>query len=131
MNEKVEQALVKVKEEGSKKEFEYRGYKCLVYRHPEIGHLCGYVQIPKGHEYYGNRDYDSIPVDCHGGLTFSAEKDDGSWYIGFDCAHAGDLCPLMEAKWSTSTNYAYVDEDYRDMEYVIKECKKIVDQLKK
>ena len=29
------------------------GYRCVIMRHPEIGHLCGYVGIPKNHPLYG------------------------------------------------------------------------------
>ena len=33
-------------------------------------HPCAYVEIPKGHPYYG-LDYEKIKVSCHGGLTYS------------------------------------------------------------
>lgn len=48
----------------------------------------GYVKLPKGHKYYGVH-YDDIPVDVHGGLTYS-EEEDGFWVVGFDTAHGGD-----------------------------------------
>ena len=55
----------------------------------------GYVRIPDGHPYY-EKTYDDIPVDVHGGLTFSDHIfedgkyfSDGYW-IGFDTAHYGD-----------------------------------------
>lgn len=54
-------------------------------------------------------DYDSIPVEVHGGLTFSSRAEDCKtwaeipiecrkdfWIIGFDRMHAGDnmiTCP--------------------------------------
>lgn len=38
----------------------------------------------------------SVVVNCHGGLTYANKKDDGWWYFGFDCAHAGDLVPAMQ-----------------------------------
>lgn len=58
----------------------------------------GYVALPKGHPWYG-MDYNEIPVDIHGGLTFSQlasnwaedhDFDPESWVIGFDTAHYGD-----------------------------------------
>lgn len=48
----------------------------------------GYVHLPKGHKWYGV-DYDDIPVDIHGGLTYAREEDD-HWVIGFDTAHYQD-----------------------------------------
>ena len=55
----------------------------------------GYVRIPEGHPYY-EKTYDDIPVDVHGGLTFSdhifednKHFSDGYW-VGFDTAHYGD-----------------------------------------
>ena len=86
----------------------YLGYKWMVAR-MEIGHLCGYVRLWEGHpleilwktqEY----PYNSIDVDCHGGLTFSeklTKKDiiagftPGYW-IGWDYAHVGDEMILPE-----------------------------------
>lgn len=76
----------------------------------------GYACLPKGHKYFGV-DYDNIPVDIHGGLTFSSKSEKcewpelpeecraDHWIVGFDCAHYGDTpssCPKsyveMEAK---------------------------------
>ena len=62
----------------------------------------GYVVIFKGHPMYG-KHYDEVPVDVHGGLTFSEsvnsligdfpelteEMKDG-WVFGFDTAHYND-----------------------------------------
>jgi len=67
----------------------------------------GYVVIFKGHPMYG-KHYDEVPVDVHGGLTFSEsvnsvigdfpelteEMKDG-WVFGFDTAH---YCDDME-RW--------------------------------
>lgn len=56
--------------------------------------FCVYLGIATGHPLAGF-DYDSMPLDCHGGLTFAAEGDDkylpkGFYYYGWDYAHAGD-----------------------------------------
>ncbi len=93
-------------DEPHRDEFEHAGLKCLILRHYELGHLCGYVAVPKGHPCYG-KDYDHIPYDdlfpirVHGGLTFSREGNGdtwpkGYWWLGFDCAHAWDIVPYME-----------------------------------
>lgn len=62
----------------------------------------GYVLIPEGHKYYGIH-YNDIPVDVHGGLTFSELITENSnrqfniqpdelncWMVGFDTCHFGD-----------------------------------------
>lgn len=68
-----------------------------------IGWGNGYVLLPEGHEYHG-KDYDDIPVEVHGGLTFATkvtkemlehwdqldESDLGKWMVGWDSAHYGD-----------------------------------------
>lgn len=42
---------------------EATGYSCLITRHPNMGHLCGYVGITKDHPLYG-KDYKfKIPVN--------------------------------------------------------------------
>jgi hypothetical protein len=69
--------------------FEGIVYKVLMNPH---GFRCGYVRVPEGHPWYG-KSYSDIDVDVHGGLTFSDFSEtlgDGFW-VGFDCAHAGDF----------------------------------------
>lgn len=93
------------------------GYEYLIIslgRHP-----CGYVCLDKDDIYYG-KHYNDIPIDCHGGLTFSEDyitfldyfekykcmtrqsiKD--KWIIGWDYAHYGDYSPFDRSgkKWTT------------------------------
>lgn len=58
--------------------------------HDNHGYRCGYVRVPVGHPWHG-LDCVDMPANAHGGLTFhSPDADDGSWWLGFDCAHAGD-----------------------------------------
>lgn len=102
-------------------EFEYRGYKCFIMV-MSGGYLNGYVLITKNHPAYMKRYYE-LDIDCHGGLSFSdfashKNLDDG-WFIGFDCAHAGDLVP----------NFSNSPGVWRDEEYVTNELKSIVEQL--
>lgn len=137
----------KIAKEGNKKEFVYKGYKCLIFRNPDMQFLCGYVELPKGHRYY-KKLYDNIPIKVHGGLTFSGDgmrypdfiQQKDKWYIGFDCAHAWDLLPTYHRDELTNTMLksmtgileGYSDErgnTYKDMEFCTKECKKIVNQL--
>lgn len=60
----------------------------------------GYVVIFKGHPMYG-KSYSEVPIDIHGGLTFSkhineidwpeiTEEMKGGWVFGFDTAHYSD-----------------------------------------
>ena len=51
-----------------------------------LGHYCGYVQVEFVTNYMELMD-DGVRV--HGGLTYGV--DDAGW-VGFDCAHAGDVC---------------------------------------
>ena len=61
-----------------------------------IGWGNGYVCIPPGHPYH-NRDYDEIPVNVHGGLTYGQQRCPGQnnippeyYVVGFDTAHSRD-----------------------------------------
>lgn len=138
--------------------FEHAGLQCIVHRQ-DLGHLCGYVQVPDGHPLHGKGYYDPVPeslrplldevmrgpvgkrslvsilcanlenggridllLDVHGGLTFSGPLRDevGHWF-GFDCAHAGDLSPGL--------NSLIDDGEYRDIEYVRAECRRLAEQL--
>ena len=65
-------------------------------------------------------------VDVHGGLTWSDAGDDeleGLWVFGFDCAHAGDLCP------EAAKRYSSFDGIYRDFDYVKAESESLARQL--
>ena len=80
---------------------EVSGYKCRIRRNATTGTLCGSVGIPKEHRFWGvsyeesNVELSEIEVDVHGGLTYSAEGDDGWWYFGFDTNHADDFAPKI------------------------------------
>lgn len=133
----VERAELKelIKREGNLKEFVHNGFNCKIVRvHPEsTGHLCGYVKIPISHKLYG-MSYDDIEilydyeVPSHAGLTFSGSiKEEGYW-IGFDCAHAGDLLPCSHGGYfEMSIMHGDV---YRDMEFVEARLKELVDFIK-
>lgn len=87
------------------------GLDCMINRGPS-GALCGYVGVPPSHPWHGLK-YDAVDFDItvHGGLTYSnACQEDGEichipeegrehdiWWFGFDCAHAMDVAPRMDA----------------------------------
>jgi hypothetical protein len=115
------------------------GLPCLVVRGP-VGALCGYVGVSEGHPAF-RKEYGSVDVECHGGLTFSdfcADAEDESshichvpapgepdhvWWFGFDCAHCWDLSPTM-------AKFASHDAQYRSMSYVRGQCRELARQLK-
>ncbi|MEK9810388.1 MAG: hypothetical protein VW362_08065 [Candidatus Nanopelagicales bacterium] len=113
-----------------------------IHEHPTGGHLCGYIGVTPGHPWYG-KDYEEIGADVHGGLTFAQHErrdqrfnwdterwleidsepyphDTGMdvWWVGFDCAHLGDLSP----RWPE------VGGVYRDEAYVRNELASLVRQ---
>ncbi|MEM7621479.1 MAG: hypothetical protein AAF228_13715 [Pseudomonadota bacterium] len=79
---------------------EETGLECLIIRNI-VGALCGYVGVDKNHPAYKVDAFDwSNPslenIDVHWGLTFSGFLDRSNtelWFLGFDCAHSGDLAP--------------------------------------
>ena len=114
------------------------GLPCLAVRHTSCGHWCGYVGVVKDHPYF-QKDYNDCDVDVHGGLTFASlcdhkEKpetgvchipepgeDDHVWWLGFDCAHLGDLCPAYD--------YTHNYSSYKDLGYVKYQCEQLARQL--
>lgn len=119
------------------------GLPCLVVRGPH-GSWCGYVGVLEAHPLYG-KDYDTLDVSVHGGLTFSdkcapSEKEergichvpspgesDQVWWFGFDCAHAGDISPGYAHHLHGS---AFKYGEYRDIRYVKDEVANLARQLK-
>lgn len=99
------------------------GFTCEIKRQGELGHLCGYVTLPKGHKFNGLH-YDEIPVSVHGGLTYANNLENGEWVIGFDCAHSGDLIPSFfneKIQWKGT---------YKNIDFVKKEISKLIKQIK-
>jgi len=68
-----------------------------------------------------------LAVDVHGGLTFASDSikdtpEQGLWWFGFDCSHAGDISPNYDFG-------PFPGDVYRIAEYVKKECESLADQL--
>jgi hypothetical protein len=105
--------------EGDWKEWRsVTGFPCLIIRNFS-GSLCGYVGLPWSHRYF-RKDEDSFDLSVHGGITYASHGHPRAlnspfyfrpyalssrrsnerldiWWLGFDCAHCGDLIPGMEA----------------------------------
>lgn len=134
------------------------GLKCLILRQQQLGHLCGYVRPPhklaKRLRAYGRLRYGTFMgkmrrklayehpmvkrVRVHGGLTYCGSRLDGKGHghtwIGFDCAHAGDLVPFMHelTKDWQSAHYGsrFSSPDvYRNLAYVKEECTRLAAQI--
>lgn len=111
-------------------EGEHAGFQWAV-THNGIGFRCGYVRVPAGHPWHG-QDYSDVPADAHGGLTFAqadvpcdAPGPDDAWWLGFDCAHAGDAAdPALPAAYLREWDYGIV----RTQEYVESWCHRLCEQ---
>lgn len=110
---------------------------CLIVRN-DLGALCGYVGVPKGHRFYEVEEND-VPyedIHVHGGLTYSNHcqghichepepgRPDDVWWLGFDCAHHNDLVPGMDRAWAIGRGHIY-----RDLNYVKEQCANLAQQL--
>lgn len=68
----------------------------------------------------------SLALDCHGGLTYAADKEpcgetDGLWWFGFDAAHCDDITP--------NVGFNHEGAVYRDEAYMRGECESLAKQL--
>lgn len=131
--------------------FTHQGFPCIVRRGLWTGAWCGYVGVGKSHPFfkkgYSNELLNDIRV--HGGLTFASpcfedgevgicHPDDGNderFWFGFDCAHAGDYIPVAyrEVKFMEALNalFGHRADQYRDIDYVVGETKRLADQFHK
>ena len=84
-------------------------------------HWCGYLSLPKEHPWHGH-GYDDIPIDCHGGPTFAGTNIAGlnKFFVGFDCAHSGDISPGNTGGWS--------DGKYKTIDYVMEQLEDMYGQ---
>jgi hypothetical protein len=139
-------------EEADRVTFEHCGLECEVIRvcakepyaieeHYFGGYLNGYVTLKEGMsiEFMDER------IEVHGGITFN-----GQGIVGFDCAHFGDLNPSIkklkdtllkedlelreliklrdEALKNQPTPW-FLEDVYRNLEYVINETKHLAEQI--
>jgi len=111
--------------------FEYNGLKCFILRHSSFLHLCGYVGLPPSHFFYEKKNIEQLPLNIHGGITFS-EFGDGSQdnlfekgyhWIGFDCNHSFDFVPGAQF-FDNQTNLSY-----KNIDFAIREVKSLAKQL--
>jgi hypothetical protein len=110
------------------------GYECSIWRNPNMGHLCGYVGIPKGHPCYGVGYNDMDGIEVHGGLTYSEVDDARQVYaFGFDAGHGGDFSPgLALTMFGINGKFsAWGERDtYRTWAYVKENVLSLCKQLK-
>lgn len=110
---------------------EYSNHTFVVYQHPMSGHLNGYVLLNED-----DHIEDTMDIECHGGITFEGNLAEiisvqaGNW-IGFDCAHYGDLSPFADERLAAyGFNFGISsDEIWRTSEFVEENCKLIINQL--
>lgn len=104
------------------------GYSCMV-RQADLGHLVGYVRVPRGHHGYRRSYIGRVErvIDVHGGVTFSGSPRRlaggslrGHWF-GFDCAHLGDFVPALD----TLPRWRNTNSVYRDVSYAMEQCTKL------
>lgn len=138
------------------------GLDCMIHRHDRLGHLCGYVGVPPGHPDHGVECADLVELDVHYGVNFTAlcnpaateewglchvpldpSRPHDVWWIGFDCAHAFDLTPKLQADLGRLAQQRDVDlgladlmkldppwrPTYRGVAYVRAEVRKLAAQL--
>lgn len=120
------------------KQFQYKGHDCICVFN-RSGFRCGYVSTTL------RRHYDDFDIVCHCGLAFSGELPEAyapkeAFYIGFDCGHCCDgIDPELAYEYGLideatkemfEQSFFYLsDNPIRDVDYVVEQCKKIVDQL--
>lgn len=70
------------------KDWEHAGLRCVLLHGSRFGNgPNGYVRVSPGHP-YENDDYDDVPVEVWGGLTFRCLDSEGYTWFGWDDAHA-------------------------------------------
>lgn len=139
--------------------FEHLNIKCLILRiiaresnGADIfgGYLCGYCMVPRDHTFFG-KPYEELNIRVHYGLSKCdfQEGEDGEqdFWIGFDCAHSGDIIPsfkkirekydkLIESELKINEmikkfniNSMLLQKSYKNINFCIQECKSMAEQI--
>jgi len=106
------------------------GLRFLVLRGP--GSLCAYVGLAKDHPLAG-KSYDDLPVDCHGGLTYSGDSlkgaPEGYWWYGWDYAHCDDQSTYTDRIEGKQWTPEEVDKDSWHALYDFKKLVRLAEQI--
>lgn len=104
----------------------WHGYEIQVV-HNGLGFRCGYVRVPRGHPWF---KADDVPVDVHGGVTYSnfgkacdTHAGHDEWWIGFDTCHGGDAPDPTLPLESPYPMPSYPGSEIRSQAYVLAECR--------
>lgn len=97
-------------------------------------HPCAYIELPKNHPYY-NVDYHKIPIECHGGLTYSSNylhmindnSEGDTFFIGWDYAHWLDYVGYY-ADFAFEHSYFGRNKKWTTSE-IKSECIQVIEQL--
>jgi hypothetical protein len=128
------------------------GFSCFARRHPQHGHWCGYVGVPREHPFYG-KPYGDVEgaLEFHRGINYSALCDEAGdichvpapgmpadvWWFGGDFGHGFDLCPGIDARWREAREaFPLIPElpgmprdTYRALPYVRQNIEHLAEQL--
>lgn len=114
------------------------GIRYIIMRGPAS--LCAYIGIPASHPLAG-RDYDDIPLDVHGGLTFAHTGDglrpEGMFWYGWDYGHSGDKSfydldyPQFHRPESTAWTVEMVKQEIWSATYNFEKLMKLVEPIQK
>ena len=93
---------------------------------------CVWVRDPEAEDVHPSIERE---VSVHGGITYTGTGKSfvavtgfkhTHWYIGFDCAHLGDMVPGMQA---LGLSFG-LDETYKDEQYVTDQLDKLERQVR-
>ena len=124
----------------------YKNHFYVVKINP-IGFRTGYVRIINS-AIYGKlkEEYEEkhiLPIKCHGGINFieNISEDNGflppgNW-IGFDCAHDGDLPDIeyaqklfnLSKEEVSHAKQIFTNGQIRSVNYVINQCFDVIEEL--
>lgn len=142
-------------DEPNRLNWSHAGLDCMLVRHTSLLHWCGYVGVRSGHPAFG-KGYDEVQLgiydyekreyttpavfpdlDVHYGLTFADrcggyichtgdDPKDETWWLGFDCAHSGDLSP---GSLRLGDRFRIWDDTYKTMAQVKRWTERLAGQL--
>lgn len=96
-------------------EWQYKEFDCAIERVPFLGHLCGYVAVPKNHPWH-EKSYKDIGIVTHDGASFKQQDSQGIVWIGF-------YATIFERD-------LLFPNEYRNISFMKKKCENLVDTLK-
>ncbi|HYT41828.1 MAG TPA: hypothetical protein VEP90_05750 [Methylomirabilota bacterium] len=119
----------------------YKGVPYKILQNPRLFFPLAYIRIPEKHPWLKVDNYNDIPLDVHGGITFlttitGKEKIEEDWHkftpgtwLGWDYGHAGDFNYIISSLQNVQKWNKKIKNKFWQFDEIEEEIKDAINQM--